>query len=216
MPPVPPADPPAIPSNGDGAGVSIVSGRPLFGRTFGKLAESLGRSFRTSSPPGEPPTRGLVMLDLAARTPDAAAASLADCARANPGARIACVIDERDDAVVETLVAAGAAGVLIKAAPPEALVAAMELLLAGHDCRPAPTFEIDRLDVPAAVRARLSAREQRMLRRIAGGESIGSVAKALHLTPARVVHDVRRILSTVRGEWSPRSRRDHPERHGPV
>ena len=53
--------------------------------------------------------------------------------------------------------------------------------------------------LPEAVRARLSAREQKMLRLVAGGESIPSVAAALHLTSAKVVTDMRRIMDVVRG-----------------
>ncbi len=171
-------------------GIEIVSTRPWFRKTF----EALVRNLRLDPVPG-----ALVVLDLGGLDGASCAAALASCRDGRPDARVACVIDQPDDALVETLMAAGAAGVLVKASVPAALVRSLELLIAGGTCRPAPTVEIRTPDVPAALRASLSAREQRMLRLVAGGESVAAVARTLHLTPRKVVHDMRRIAELVRG-----------------
>ena len=176
----------------------------MFRRTFARLLEVLERPVGTASSPG---SADLVLLDTGAR--DAGAAEqqyLATVDRAG-GARIGCVLDEQDDAVIDTLMASGAAGVLLKASPPAVLIASLQLLVDGGACRPAPAFTIDRLELPEAVRHQLTAREQRMLRLMAGGHSIGHVARELSLTRARVVTDMRRIVQAVRGRDRGQGRR---------
>lgn len=188
--------------------VLVVSAHPMFRRTFGAVVRSLGRACEALEDLGagapEDPEGGagaaLVVLDAGSDAPEEGIARLARARRAlGDAVPIGAVIDHPDDAAVDALVGAGAAGVLVKAAPPTALVEALALLLAGGTCRPAPSVVVPPEGVPAAVRARLGARDQKMLRLIAGGRSVPAVAAELHLTPARVVADMRRIMDVVRG-----------------
>ena len=191
------------------APVLVLSERAMFRRTFRRVVESLGRRCRDASDgagaarEGDAGARGaafaLVLVDAGGNGAAAAVATLEAARRALGDVRIACAIDHPDDAAVDTLMAAGAAGALVKAAPPAALARSLEVLLAGGQCRPAPSVSVPVEGVPEAVRARLGAREQKMLRMIAGGRSVPDVAAALHLTPARVVADMRRIMDVVRG-----------------
>ena len=194
-----PAAAPAAPS-GDVGAVLVLSERAMFRRAFARLVESVGRA---CEPAAAVPARArrfeLVLADLADVDAASAGPRAARLIESVDGVRTACVIDHPDAGAVDALMAAGSVGVLVKASPPTALTEALALLLAGESCRPAPTVAVAPDALPEAVRARLSARERRMLRLIAGGESIPSVAAALHLTSAKVVTDVRRIMDVVRG-----------------
>ena len=189
----------------------------MFRRTFARIVESFGHACRTAepgvgtdappdSPPGGTPPAAkdpvdLVLADLGGVAPDEAGARVAALLDAARGARTACVVDHADDATVDALMAAGAAGVLVKASPPTVLTDALALLFAGGTCRPAPAVTIAPDQLPAAVRARLTAREQKLLRLVAGGASVPATAAALHLTEAKVVAEIRRIVEIVRG-WA--------------
>ena len=186
--------------------VLVLSGRAMFRRTFVRIVDSFGHACEAAEhPPGQrsgaavPGGFDLVLADLGDAGADAARTRVAALLDALGGARTACVVDRGDDAVVDAAMAAGAAGVLVKAAPPTVLTDSLALLFAGGSCRPAPSVSIAPDELPDAVRARLGAREQKMLRLVAGGASIPAVAAALHLTEARVVADVRRIMEIVRG-----------------
>jgi len=177
--------------------VAIRSERAMFTRTFVKLLDVLDRPIEHVRTLDE---AAMLLLDIGADPAPAAERHYLDTA--SQGAadlRIACVLDEQDDAVVDTLMASGAAGVLVKSTPPLVLIESLRLLVDGEACRPVPAFPIERLELPDAMREQLSAREQKMLRLMAGGYSIGHVARELSLTRARVVIDMRRILQTVRG-----------------
>jgi DNA-binding NarL/FixJ family response regulator len=98
---------------------------------------------------------------------------------------------------------AGAAGFLLKATPPEKLVAGIETVAAGdallapvltrrlieeHIRRPAPV-----LGVPAALQA-LTERELEVLRLMARGLANGEIASALFVSEATVKTHVNRVL----------------------
>ena len=172
----------------------------MFRRTFARLVGSFGRA--CVALPAVPAAGGpfaLVLADFGTGGPEACAERARAVVGATDPAPLGAVIDHPDDAAVDALVAAGAAGVLVKAAPPAALTESLELLLAGERCRPAPAVRVAPEALPEALRARLGARERKMLRLIAGGASVPAVAAELHLTPARVVSDMRRIMELVRG-----------------
>ena len=183
----------------------------MFRRTFARIVESFGHACRTAGPdvgadappdamlPAAEDPFDLVLADLGGVAPDEAGARVAAVLDGARGARTACVVDHADDATADALMAAGAAGVLVKASPPTALTDALALLFAGGTCRPAPAVTIAPNELPDAVRARLTAREQKLLRLVAGGTSVPATAAALHLTEAKVVAEIRRIVEIVRG-----------------
>ncbi len=177
--------------------VAIVTERPILRRVFVRLLETLSRNIEIDVAAD---CCDVLLLDLGACECEAAESAIVDCVDQRPNTRVVGVVDEQDDEVVDTIMASGAVGVVVKSTPPSVLVESLTLLLDGEQCRPAPVREISRLDVPETVRAQLTAREQKMLRLISGGQSIGYVARELGLTRARVVTDMRRIMATVRGK----------------
>lgn len=203
---------PSAPAPDAPATVLVVSARAMFRRTFASVARSLGRPVEEragldegGAEPGVDPRadlgagHALVVLDLGGADAAGAAAHLGRARGAlGDTVPIGAVIDHPDEAVVDALVGAGAAGVLVKASPPTALVESLGLLLGGATCRPAPEVIVPVGAVPEAVRARLGGRDQKLLRLIAGGRSVPSVAAELHLTPAKVVTELRRIMEIVR------------------
>lgn len=116
-----------------------------------------------------------------------------------PEASLVVVLDEQDDQRVEAAMSSGAAGVLIKASPPQVLVEMLQRILSGDRCRPAPTVTISHDELPEALRRQLSARQQKLLRLMMGGQSISATASTLGLTPGKVVREMRLVLGIVRG-----------------
>ena len=184
--------------------VVLVSTRPMFLRSFGKLLATLRPSFalHAISSADEPMPDGvpaLVVLD-AGGVAGAAVGALVGQWLARDGAgRVVPVLDETDDASVEAAMAAGASGVLVKAAPPGVLAEWLDAVLDGAVVRPAPSVALEPEALPEELRGRLSARRQKLLRLVMGGHSVSAVARELGMTPAKVVLETRVVMDIVRG-----------------
>lgn len=183
--------------------VVLVSGSSMFHRVFGKLLTALRDDLTLEERAGMPapdtlPPETTIMLDASGLGPDALALTVGEAVSAR-AARVVVVLDESDDLATEAAMAAGAAGVLLKAAPPGVIAEWLDALLAGERVRPAPTVALDADALSPALRARLSARQQKLLRLQLGGTSIAETARLLALTPARVVTDTRVVMDIVRG-----------------
>ena len=137
----------------------------------------------------------LVLLDAAG----IAFESLLDALERADLARVVVVLDETDDGLAALAMERGAAGVMVKAAPPGVLAEWLDALLGGERVRPAPSVALGAESLPPALRRRLSARRQKLLRLQLGGHSIGETARLLGLTPAKVVTELRVVMDIVRG-----------------
>jgi DNA-binding NarL/FixJ family response regulator len=97
---------------------------------------------------------------------------------------------------------AGAAGFLVKDAPPERLVEAVRAIAAGEELfapsvlrRLVEAYVREPPEDAAAVFATLTARELDVLREMARGLTNAEIAETLHLSPATVKTHVTRILT---------------------
>lgn len=188
--------------------IILLSDSTLFARTVARLLDTIDAEMVVECATRatfDAATRALraerIVVDLAdARGREAlqAYAALKACA----DVPIACVLDSHDEPTVETLLAAGAAGVIIKSATPQALAAAFELIMAGESCRPAPPKKLPVDAIPAPLRAQLNGREQKLLRSVLGGTAIDEIARSLGMTEAKVVQESRRLNALLRGQTS--------------
>lgn len=187
--------------------VHIVSQRLLFRKTFTKLVSLLDADViccEVSAPIDtltELPTsvEGAVLLDCGISSPDQLIELMLQLLSLQAEAALILVLDEQVDAVVDTGMDLGAMGVIIKASPPQIIIDSLHRLLAGERCRPAPVVNVAREDIPEEIRAQLSARQQKMLRAIVGGQSISATARELSITPAKLVGEMRQVIATIRG-----------------
>jgi len=176
----------------------------MFRRTFGKLLLALRESLSIVDAAslddiddGAP--RAFVMIDAGGKDAGALAREIA-VARTLPCCDgVVAVLDETDDALTEAAMGAGARGVLVKAVPPGTLAEWLDALLDGEIVRPAPSVALAPDALSDALRARLSTRRQKLLRLQLGGKSVGETARALGMTPAKVVTEARAIMDIVRG-----------------
>ena len=185
-----------------GTTVVIVSARPMFRRVFGKLVaalrDDLALEERDELPAaGTLPPEAMIVFDAAGLAPEALADTVRTARERTP--RVVAVLDESDDAACDAAMEAGASGVMIKAAPPGVIAEWLDALLAGERVRPAPSVALDIETLTPALRARLSARRQKLLRLQLGGTSVSETARALGLTPAKVVAEMRVVMDIVRG-----------------
>lgn len=191
----------------NGALAVLISKRLLFRKTFSKVLSTLDSSLQivehadeltelTALPAGG---EGLVVLDCGSLDEGAIIEHMLIILSCQPEACLVVVLDEHDDQRVDSAMSSGATGVLIKSSPPQVLVDMLQRVLDGDRCRPAPTVTIARDDIPETLRLQLSAREQKLLRLMMGGQSISSAASTLGLTPAKVVTEMRKVLGIVRG-----------------
>jgi len=190
--------------------IVLVSTRPLFLRTFGKLLGTLRPSLeiRTSNAVDSEaderersPLAGgaLVLLDVEGVTGEAVGERVGEWLAGEAAARIVPVLDEADDLSVEAAMGAGAVGVMVKAAPPGVIAEWLDALLEGSVVRPAPTLALAPDALGEALRVGLSARRQKLLRLIMGGASVAATARELGMTPAKVVSETRALMDIVRG-----------------
>jgi len=142
---------------------------------------------------------GVVVLDAGAADEAHVVGLLLSILSIQAEASIIAVLDEQDDGVVQAAMDTGALGVAIKAAPPQVLIDMLQRGLNGERIRPAPVVEISREDIPEHLRTQLSARQQKMLRLMMGGQSISATAEKLHITPAKLVVEMRTVLGRIRG-----------------
>ncbi len=187
--------------------VHIVSQRLLFRKTFVKLVGLLDADvicLEVAEPLEtltELPTfaNGAVLLDCDTSDPDQLIERMLHLLSLQAEATLILVLDEQDDAVVQAGMDLGAMGVIIKASPPQIIIDSLHRILAGERCRPAPVVSVAREDIPEDIRAQLSARQQKMLRAIVGGQSISATARELSITPAKLVGEMRQVIATIRG-----------------
>lgn len=195
--------------------VIVVSERLLFRKTFSKLlavlpdkTDIVELAIPCASTEAIPLGDGqLVLLDCgmlsAVQISDILLAVLAR----DPESLLVVVIDEGDDERVAAAMNLGVMGVIVKASPPQHIVDTLVKIMAGERCRPAPGVTLAAEDLPDAIRQQLSAREQKMLRLMMGGQSISATARALDITPAKVVVQMRHIMSIIRVGPTPYTRR---------
>ena len=182
--------------------VALVSSRPMFLRSFGKLLRILREDVEVTTAPDlqgldRRAREGLVLLDAGAADAARVGASVAAARAVVP--RVVIVLDEAEDATVEAAMAAGASGVMVKSVPPGVVAEWLGALLDGEIVRPAPSVALDPDALPESLRRRLSARRQKLLRLQLGGHSISATARELGLTPARVIGETRVVMDIVRG-----------------
>jgi DNA-binding NarL/FixJ family response regulator len=185
----------------------VVSERRLFRITFTKLLQVVNASMTvmehgadaqsvTSLPAA---SNGIVVVDAGKASIDSIISDVLSLLAIEPEAHILVVFDEADDSCVEAAMQTGAIGVAVKSSPPQVLIDTLQRVVEGERCRPAPMLTLSREDIPVEIREQLSARQQKLLRAIMGGQSISATAKALGLTPAKVVHEMRQVLGAMRG-----------------
>lgn len=186
------------------ARVVLVSARPMFRRTFGKLLGALRDDIAvveagSLADVGDADGEALVVLDAGGATRETIAADVGEAVGPEGTRRVTVVLDETDDALSDAAMVAGAAGVMVKSVPPGVLAEWLDALLDGMRVRPAPSVALAPETLSEALRARLSARRQKLLRLQMGGASIGETARALGMTPAKVVAETRAVMDIVRG-----------------
>ncbi len=185
----------------------LISDRILFRKTFSKMLEVLDPALTVQELTGELDTdtwlpdaaSGVVLVDAGSQDEAGVEERLFSVLTRQPEAAVTLVIDEQDDALVEAAMAAGAQGVMIKAAPPQVLIDMLQRGLNGERFRPAPTVVIAREDIPEEIRQQLTARQQKLLRLMMGGQSISTTASELGMTPAKVVTEMRAVTGLIRG-----------------
>ena len=178
-------------NEGETGRVLLVSARPMFRRVFGKLVAALRGDLTLEEHAALPapdtlPPGTTIVLDAAGLGPDDIAAAVG-AAASDEAVRIVAVLDENDAAATEAAMAAGAAGVMVKAAPPGVIAEWLDALLAGERVRPAPTVALDADALTPALRARLSARQQKLLRLQLGGTSVAETARRRGAVAVHVV-----------------------------
>ena len=191
--------------------VHIVSERLMFRKTFSKLLGVLNSSIQTSllccehskgcaelaDMPAAP--YGAVMLDCGAQSVDEVINQLLQVLTVQPAVSLIMVLDEQHDETINAGMNLGVMGVIIKASPPQVIIDSLQRILGGERCRPAPVVAVSREEIPESMRQQLSARQQKMLRAIMGGQSISSTARQLSITPAKLVNEMRHVMATIRG-----------------
>lgn len=196
-----------MPDSSAAACVVLISRRKLFHITFRKLLQVIddsmpvvehhgGTQEAVELPKGH---AGSVIVDLAKSDVDETMSGVLSLLSNEPEAHLLVVIDEHDDDCIAAAMNAGAMGVAIKSSPPQVLTDTLLRVLDGQRCRPAPTVTVSREDIPVEMRSQLSARQQKILRAIMGGQSISATATELGITPAKLVHEMRSVLGTLRG-----------------
>ena len=185
----------------------LISDRILFRKTFSKMLKVLDPALTVQELTGEldadtllpDAESGVVLVDAGSQDEAGVEERLFSVLTRQPEAAVTLVIDEQDDALVEAAMAAGAQGVMIKAAPPQVLIDMLQRGLNGERFRPAPTVVIAREDIPEEIRQQLTARQQKLLRLMMGGQSISTTASELGMTPAKVVTEMRAVTGLIRG-----------------
>ena len=185
----------------------IVSERLLFRKTFSKLVDALdtrivsrehaqGLTALNCIPAAGD---GAVLLDCGAQSVDELINCLLQVLTVQPTASIIVVLDEQNDETIDAGMNMGVMGFIVKASPPQVITDSLHRILGGERCRPAPVAAVQREDIPASIRQQLTARQQKMLRAIIGGQSISSTARELTITPAKLVTEMRHVMATIRG-----------------
>ena len=187
--------------------VHIVSERLMFRKTFSKLLSVLDSTVisrehaqgcaELTDLPAAPD--GAVLLDCGTQSVDDVINQLLQVLSVQPAVTLVMVLDEQHDETIDAGMTLGVMGVIIKASPPQVIIDSLQRILGGERCRPAPAVAISREEIPESMRQQLSARQQKMLRAIMGGQSISSTAKALSITPAKLVNEMRQVMATIRG-----------------
>ncbi|MFK7889575.1 MAG: hypothetical protein AB8B63_02075 [Granulosicoccus sp.] len=186
----------------------VISERRLFRLTFSKQLRLIDLDLRViecideeistiTLPAGQ---EGVIVLDGARESADDILQKLLQLLSIQAEAHVLVVFDELYDDAVQTAMDAGALGVAIKSSPPQVLNATVAHVLEGERCRPAPRVTLQREDISAQIRKQLSAREQKLLRAIMGGQSISATARALGMTSDKVVLEMRRLFGIIRGK----------------
>jgi len=104
-----------------------------------------------------------------------------------PDARVVMFSMHDSEMIVRRAFSLGASGFISKSCPPEHLVEAVRLVMAGHRyVSPGLPTGVMEPGGMADTLASLTHREIEILRLIAGGESPASCARALHLSPKTV------------------------------
>lgn len=191
--------------------VHIVSQRRLFRKTFSKLLNVLDANIHCEEHDDDfasleilpASDDGAVLLDFGASKADQITEHLLQLLAINAEAALIVVLDEQQDAMVDAAMNLGAMGVVIKASPPQLIISTLQRILAGERCRPSPVVKMPQEAIPEDMRRQLSARQQKMLRAIMGGQSISDTARQLSITPAKLVSDMREVIATIRGREFP-------------
>jgi DNA-binding NarL/FixJ family response regulator len=124
-------------------------------------------------------------------------------ARSAPRARVVAFTMAADDDSVTAAISAGARGYLLKDAPAEDIIAAVQAVAAGESpISPRAAGSLferlrsdganDRVDRPAA--GGLTAREREVLELLVDGRSNTEIADALYISPPTVKHHISSIL----------------------
>lgn len=141
----------------------------------------------------------LILADLG--MPDAAPLEgISALRRAAPAARIIVFTGMADDDLLLKLVALPVSGFVAKTEPPGVVMAAIELVLAGGRHLPARIAELALRRSgysPAGGGARITKRQQQVLRLLAAGRSNKEIAIALELSPATVKTHVAQSMAAV-------------------
>lgn len=188
--------------------VCLVSERFLFRKTFSKLFGLLDTQLVCQEKSGTyntvevipAPGKGAIVIDCSVMDADGLVDCMFHCLSIQPEAVIILVFDEQDDAVIDTGMSLGAMGVIIKATTPQLIIESLQRILSGERCRPAPMVDVAREDIPEHLRRQLSARQQKMLRAIMGGQSVSVTAGELGITSARLISEMRQVIATLRGK----------------
>lgn len=188
--------------------VCLVSERFLFRKTFSKLIGLLDTQLVCQEKSGAyntvdvipAPGKGAIVIDCNVMDADGLVDCMFHCLSIQPEAAIILVFDEQEDAVIDTGMSLGAMGVIIKATTPQLIIESLQRILSGERCRPAPMVDVAREDIPEHLRRQLSARQQKMLRAIIGGQSVSVTAGELGITSARLVSEMRQVIATLRGK----------------
>ncbi|MFK8082626.1 MAG: hypothetical protein AB8B97_20295 [Granulosicoccus sp.] len=187
--------------------VHIVSHRLLFRKTFSKLVGLLDTDVVCQEhaiaievlDDIPAPADGALLVDCGAMDADQIITCMLHWLSSQAEAIVVLVVDEQDDSVVNAGMDLGAMGVIIKASPPQVIIDSLQRILGGERCRPAPIVDVPRTDIPEQMRAQLSARQQKMLRAIMGGQSISVTAQQLGITSTKLVGEMRHVIATIRG-----------------
>lgn len=118
---------------------------------------------------------------------------------------LVAVIKNVDDMLTETLMLAGFNGVIVKSQPPANITESLQLLAEGKNCRPAPTGQMQPVEIPEQMKQQLSDEEKAVMSRLMAGISIAAIAREFEISEKDCVGHARRITGVLRSSGNVRA-----------